>query len=380
MIKCEGRKVIGTLISELLEAVEASDVAETSKRVKEKMREGVDPWEIHLSLFPVVQRVLSPPFINPHLPKMYRICREFLPYLKKDEIRALIQLEVNEYARRPKLDELPKANPLTLPVSFKDIESAIRSRDQEKAAVLMATFYSQKRGAELGRRLLLLGSGYLDNSLGHSISCTSFIFLEMMEREDQDPWPAMAALADYFCKGGFHTTPALRKLTLLPPDEAIKHHLLRATSGLGIANLHHTITIYALERVCHLFSREEYDHMVDAWIAFIGNKKAEQVAMDRPEAKPPADYNRFYEIFSTLEPNAVLASIRRMLVSQEGRHQLGHFLIKGLCDQYQGNYNPHYLTGLGSALWVVGRFWNQGSLAINALSQHLNFFFDGIKS
>jgi hypothetical protein len=52
----------------------------------EEIRKGSDVWEIHLGLFPVVQQVLNPPFINPHLPKMYRIYRQLLPYLEPDEI------------------------------------------------------------------------------------------------------------------------------------------------------------------------------------------------------------------------------------------------------------------------------------------------------
>lgn len=368
------------MANDLLQALEASDVTRAYEQLKNKTGKNSDPWEIHLSLFPVVQRVMNPPFINPHLPKMYRICRELVSYLRADEIPALVQLEVTEYARRPKLEELPKAKLLTSPVSFKDVESAISDRDWEKTAVLMATFRAQTGGTELARRLLLLGSGYLDDSLGHSVSCTAFILLEMMERGDQDPWPALATLADYFCKGGFYTTPALRKSTAFPSDEALNHHLLRATSGSGIVNLHHTITLYALERVCNLFSREEYNHLAAAWIAFMKGKKVERRALESLRVEPPADYPRFYDTFCSLEAKTVVASVAGMITSAENRRQLGRFLVKGLCDLYQGNYNPHYLTGLGSTLWVVDRYWNQEPIAVNAVFQYLDFFFDGIES
>ena len=326
----------------------------------------------------VVQRVLNPPFINPHLPKMYRIYRELVPYLRKNEVSALIHLEVAEYARRPKLKELPRAKVLKSSVSFHDIEHAIGNQDWEKAAVLMATFYAQEGGTELARRLLLLGSGYLDSSLGHSISCTAFILLEMLERTDQDSWLALATLADYFCKGRFHTTPVLRKSTAFPSHKARYHHLLRATSGSGIVNLHHTITLYAVERVRQLFSKEEYNHMANACIAFMEDKE-EQITLDSPSSELPASYDQFYEIFSRLDAKSTLAIAPGMIASPEGRRRLGRFLIKGLCDQYQGNYDPHYLTGLGSTLWVVDRFWNQEGVVLNALFQYLSYFFDGIK-
>ena len=40
----------------------------------------------------------------------------------------------------------------------------------------------------------------------------------------------------------------------------------------------------------------------------------------------------------------------------------------------QGNYNPHHLTGLGSARWVVDRY-RDSPIALNALRQYLNYFF-----
>jgi len=368
------------LTDDLLQALEASDATQATGLFMEKIAKRGDAWKIHLSLFPLVQRVLNPPFINPHLPKMYGIYRELIPYLKKDEIPGLIRLEVNECTRRPKLEKLPKASLLTSSVSFNDVESAIREQNWKKATVLMATFHAQAGGAELARRLLLLGSGYLQDSLGHSVSCTAFILLEMLKRTDQDPWPALATLADYFCKGAFHTTPVLRKTSAFPSEEVFDHHLLRATSGRGIVNLHHTITIYAIEHVRHFFTEEEYNHMVGAWITFMEDKKLRLVTLDSLKTEVQNDYNRFYETFSTLEAKSVVASIQGMITSQQGRLELGRFLIKGLCDLYQGDYNPHYLTGLGSALWVADRCWKQASVVSNAFYQYVDFLFDGLKS
>ena len=94
-------------------------------------------------------------------------------------------------------------------VDFADIEKSIGAKDREKATLLLCAFLEQQGAGELLRRLLLLGSGYLDESLGHSVSCTAFILLEVIERSGIDAAPALFLLADYFCKGGFHTTPSL---------------------------------------------------------------------------------------------------------------------------------------------------------------------------
>ena len=364
----------------LLDAIEASDVARASDLLTRSIKGGNDPWETHLSLFPVVQCVLNPPFVNPHLPKMYRICREFYPYLGPDRVAPLVFLEVREYARRPKLEKIRRGNALASPVTFKDIETAIKEIDLEKASILMASFLEQKGGVEFARRLLLLGSGYLNNSLGHSVSCTAFILLEMLERTDQDSWPALLALASYFCKGRFDTTPALRTPASTPTKDVLNHNLLRATSGRGIINLHHTITRYAIERSRKLLTPEDYSHMLTAWIEFLGDKKEERVKIGESGVRGVEDYDQFNEMFSKLQAGPVAASLLKMIDSGEGRHKIGRFVIQSLCDKYQGNYNPHYITGLGSTLWLLDHYWMDIPIATNALCQYLDFLFDGLSS
>ena len=362
----------------LLDAIEASDVAAASDLLAKNIKEGIDPWQIHLSLFPVVQRVLNPPFINPHLPKMYGVCREFVPYLSQDKIAALVSLEVREYARRPKMEKIRKGNAPTSPVSFTDIQAAIKEDDPGKASHLMATFLQQKGRKELARRLLLLGSGYLNNSLGHSVSCTAFILMEMIEQTDQDPWPALSALASYFCKGRFDTTPVPRTSVPASSKETPNLNLLRATSGRGIVNLHHTITRYAIERVRKLLSKEDYSHMVNVWVQFVGDKKEVVVTLKGGEAVVVEDYDRFYKTFSELRAGPVAASLQQMTASGEGRRKSARFLIQGLCDQYQGSYDPHYVTGLGSTLWLLDQYWKDTPIATNGLYQYLDFFFSGL--
>ena len=100
---------------------------------------------------------------------MYRINRDFGPYLQEEEIPALVKLEINEYTRRAKREKIPKAPRLSSSVCFEDIETAIREGERAKAAALLNGFLEQKGGSELARKLLLLGSGYLDDSLSFRI-------------------------------------------------------------------------------------------------------------------------------------------------------------------------------------------------------------------
>ena len=364
----------------LLDVLEASDVDRALEICARMVSQGVDPREIHLSLFPVVQRVQNPPFINPHLPKMYAICRELMPYLSEAKTRVFLSLEIREYARRPKMEKIPRVNLLPSRIGFKDIETAIRANDPEKTAALMAIFLNQGSGAELARRLLLLGSGYLNSSLGHSVSCTGFILLEMLERTEMDPWPALSALALYFCKGKFSATPDLKISNPFTEKQASNRQMLQATSGTGFVPLHHTITRYAIERARRFLGQEDYVHMVNSWLDFLGDKGEEKVSPTEAASEPVKEYDSFYKIFSTLKTKPVVASLSPMAGSQEGRNKMKRFLIQGVCDKYQGAYDPHYLTGLGSALWVLDQYGQDAPLVTNSLAQYLDFFFSGIRS
>lgn len=361
------------ILRELAEAVEGSDVARINE-MKETVKNYDDPWQIHLSLFPAVQRVLNPPFINPHLPKMYNICRDFVPYLSKAGVGSLVYLELMEYARRTKLEEVTPKPPFPSRVSFADVEKSIAEKDRGKATLLLRAFLEQGGQKELVRRLLLLGSGYLNQSLGHSVSCTAFILLELVERPGIDATPTLFLLADYFCKGGFHTTPPL---TAAPVTASITDHLSRASTGTGFVDLHHTITLFAIERTRSFLTPKEQGHMIAAWLEFMGDKQAKPRGF--PSGGKSGDYDRFYESFSQLDVDGVLEASRGMIDSPR-QSQLCTSLVTGVCDLYQGNYDPHYLTGLGSLLWVMNIFRRNADLVQNALYQYLTFFFRNLKS
>jgi hypothetical protein len=359
----------GAVCADIAAAIDASDSARAVAAFDAAKSQGVETWDIHLGIFPVVQKVLNPPFINPHLPKMYGICRELVAYLDKDDVPSLVRLEVAEYARRPKLGELEAGNPRR-GVSFADIERSLRDDDPAGTAQAMASFWREAGSRDFSRRLLLLGSGYLDKSLGHSISCTAFILLEGMQRGEQELWPMFVLLADYFHKGGFNTTTPLDDRPV--SEEEMDHHLLRATSGGGIVELHDTITIYAIERIRSLFPDEEYRHLVRAWIGYLKEKSAREVRtrdVGRPET-----FEAFFDLFSSHDADAVAAAAARLIDTEEGRRRLARYLIRSVCALYQGNYNPHHITGLGSLHWLLERQPPE-NVMLNALHQYATYFF-----
>ena len=362
----------------LINAIETSDVKAVS-RLRSEGPEGERAWNAHLSLFPAVQRVLNPPFINPHLPKMYAVCRDLFPYMEAEDVPRLLYMETAEYARRKKLDTHPPAHfddtNGKASVPFAAVQEAIRSGDVDETASLFLTFLRQHGARELGRRLLLLGSGYLVESLGHSISCTAFILREMLARTDQDLWPALVLLADYFIKGRFDATPPLQRSesamrTVLGP-------IMHTTSGSSFIDIHHTITLYAIGRTRELFTQEEYEHLISQWLGWMGEKKSD-TRFEVPKQSSATDYVTFYKAFSALDVDAVLKMAVPLTTSPDGRMLLGRFLVRGLCALYQGNYDPHYVTGLGAALWITATYPDQPSFVSSALHQYVSFLFRGL--
>lgn len=366
------------MYEDLLAAIADSDQFKAEASLSRAFAAGAKALNIRDSLFPVVQRVLNKPFINPHLPKMYAINRYLLSYLDKEDIPDLVRLEVNEYARRAKLDEIAKPASLPAAGSFADIEEKIGCKDVRATASAMASFLDAEGPEKLSKRLLMLGSGYLDNSLGHSVSCTAFILLEMVERKDHDPWPVLVLLADYFCKGGFRKTPELKDTALNAYEDAYLDKVKRAVSGTGIVALHHTITLFAVEQSRQFFNNQEYEHMLTTWKDFLGSKPENLRAMGVAPGVRPEDYDGFFKGFAQIKTAPVVGAAMALASTAAGRRQLGRFLIKGVCQLYDGDYDPHFLTGLGAVLWVAERFSDQPAIIETALYQYVDYFFHGL--
>ena len=366
------------MINNLLTAIANSDLT-TARQVLQKLLENDrnDPWFVHDSLYPIVQRVRNPPFINPHLPKMYAINRELAEYLQPIERRSLVGLEVEEYTRREKTPAV--VPPATFPekATFDDIEKAISQGDVEKTAQLLYV-YKENRGAErLANKLLLLGSGYLNGSLGHSISCSAFILLEMLNRQDEISWSVISVLAEYYCKGGFEQTPELQSSTLSVYREAYILEVERAVSGAGIVALHHTITLYSIERCRNLFTDEEYEHLLTSWASMMKHKRVKLLQYAGDSTELP-EYHDFSGLFVQRKPELLISYIAGSLNSTIKRRQLGYYITRAVIEAYNGQYNPHSITGLGSALWLMENFSTHPGIVVNGWLQYLDFFYSEV--
>jgi hypothetical protein len=93
---------------------------------------------------------------------------------------------------------------------------------------------------------------------------------------------------------------------------------------------------------------------------------------------PIERYSEFLDIFTALETGPLLERAATMIHSEADRGRLGRYILKALCDSYQGDYNPHYLTGIGSALYLIEHYVEHSNIGVTALFQYLDFFFTGI--
>ncbi|MBI5441447.1 MAG: hypothetical protein HY900_09580 [Deltaproteobacteria bacterium] len=357
---------------ELVGAILASDPAAATALFTSAIRCGESPWELHLELFPVAQRILNPPFINPHFPKLHGICRELAADLEQEDLARLVEVEVGEFALRPKLSLPEKPTPAE-PAAFSEFEAAVARRSPGEAATVLLSLWQREGGRlEAARGLLLLGSGYLQETLGHSVSCTAFILLELLRRPEEEPWPALVALAEYFCRGGFERCPEADGR----PDaggEPRREDVLRAVSGGGIVALHDTITLYAVERFRPLVDEDAHRRLVGAWTAFLREKES------RPVRLPGGADGDFEALFRSFDGTRVAAVCRELIRTPEGRTALAAHFVRALAECYRGKVNPHHVTGLGAILWVLDRWSDDPELAETALNQYLEYLLPEVR-
>ena len=271
---------------------------------------------------------------------MYAINRELVSYLDPEDVTLLLRLEVEEYTWREKIDLLAKPNSIQTIDNFTKVEKAIAAGDISATAIALSAFSKAAGPTLLAKKLLLLGSGYLNNSLGHSISCTAFILLEMIYREDEDPWPVMVSLAEYFCKGNFHQSQLLHYSAISDYPEVYLTDVKRAISGKGIVALHHTITLYAIERSRHFFEHQEYDHALTMWIRMLGDKQESLYPIEEIASDSLPDFDVFFEVFTQYDPILVLNMIKTVLSSEKERTRLGDSLSRLSCVVITANIIP----------------------------------------
>ncbi len=352
-----------SLVAQMLdgELVEAQE--SLNKRLESEL-----PLKIHGEIYPIAQVALNPPFINPHMPKMYRICGGFYQSLGVEDAERLLRVEVNEYSRREKMKEVRRPEG---PREAGSLKEAIRGGDVEETAAAMDTINRKNGSGALGAQLLRLGSGYLDGSLGHAVSCTSFILQELGDRGPSSCWPSISVLADYFCKGGYAEEDETGTVT--EREETIGENILRAVSDTGIASLHDTLTIFAIAKSRPNLDDSTYFRLVGSWIRYLGDKRAEPFRVKRSSGEGRLEFGEFEDLFLAGDVEKLVTRASAMLTGEEGVALLSDYLLRGVIRNQGNRADPHVFTGLGSIRWVIGTHWDSPDVKPTALYQYLDY-------
>jgi hypothetical protein len=327
-----------------------------------------DVETIREEIFPAAQMVLNPPYINPHLPKMYNILRDLYPTLDPESKSELVKLEVTEYTRRPKLPQAPSIQEETS-IGEGELEAAIEDGDVPRAAMILHTIERLNGNEALSKKLLTIGGAQLEGSLGHSVSCTTFILREISRHPPSEAFPSIWALANYFCKGKFLSN--LERQSSSKPSDVDKN-ILRAVSGTGIRDLHDTITAYAIEKASPFIDENVVGKLIKRWVEYLGEKEEEPYRVT-PDRLGPPSYNEFLSLYLDHKTESLVTRSMKLVTEGNGVNDFGNYMIRCLLSDYDGNYDPHYFTGLGSLLWVINKYPSQSDVQSSALHQYLEF-------
>lgn len=251
-------------------------------------------------------------------------------------------------------------------------------------AYYYATDLLETDTALLSQTLLTIGSKFIPNTLGHSVSCFYPVVKDLIYTNSRYRNTAVLSYLMYLAR--FDISESILKdveeKTESPEDYS--EWLKRSASGDGIINLHHMITIYILmEWESAGFNDEKaapYGILKD-WIAGkeIDEKREAFVKQSTDRESLPESYSEFFDEFSI---NDLDESVRLVLhlVAEKPKNAYD-WLIRFYAENYEPNrWNPHYYTSLYCAmgLYLDERVTDKiaGKMA---LDQAIRYYANGIK-
>jgi hypothetical protein len=206
----------------------------------------------------------------------------------------------------------------------------------------------------LSQTLLAVGSKFIPNTLGHSISCFYPVVEDLIYTNSRYRNAAVLSYLMYLAR--FDISESILKdveeKTGSPEDYG--ELLKRSASGAGIINLHHMITFYILmtwERV--RFNKENASPfgILEDWIAGkeIDETRETFVKTSNFTERLPESYSEFSDKFSLKELDQSIGLVFELIT--EKPKSAYDWLIRCYAENYEPTrWNPHYYTSLYCAL------------------------------
>lgn len=213
--------------------------------------------------------------------------------------------------------------------------------------------YKQKP-EKLQDLLLCLGGVFGPENLGHSLSCFFPVMQELVNSHHPAAETAIFSYLLYLGRYGVDASFSAQQYSLESlPDNAFR----LASSGEGIANLHHMITL-AVYKWWEKADFHDPDFPLPYKVFYQKRLAGKNISSDRMERvskslnlEIPEDYSEFYRSFAYDDVEFTTRLVRA--VFQEQPDVLWDWIIRLYAQDYDPeSWNPHFYTGIYLALKI----------------------------
>jgi hypothetical protein len=298
-------------------------------------------------------------FGNFHLAKMALFLRKLAieGYFSKATEKELARVVALEVVER----ECVSINASRVGYAKRDISSLAEKMIEElnENNVHNAFYYAlgfwQESPDALMQTLLTLGASAIPNSLGHSLSC----FFPVVEAVISVDHPAAASgLLSYLMYLARHqVSKEVLQQEYGQAESPLDYDgfLKLCASGNGVLNIHHTITFFVATEWEHAAFNKDGSVPYGLLLNWVGNKKVDTNRERRMTeeilqytGKLPETYEEFSQQFSFEKLDQSIPCVFQLL--DETPQRCVDWLFRIYASYYTRDWDPHYYTGLYSAL------------------------------
>lgn len=235
----------------------------------------------------------------------------------------------------------------------------------------------------LFQTLLLSGSAFISDTLGHSLSCFFPVVEDLMAANHPHATTGLLSYLMYLVRYGISDDLVQKIAQKSEKPQDYVTLLKRCASGSGIVNIHHTITLYIFTAWEEAKFNAERQVPYSLLLEWLDEKKVDQERERRVGPSLHADdlphtYQEFAELFSFEHLDHTIATIFMLLEIFPQRTVDWLFRIYASYYTPQ-NWNPHYYTSLYAALCLfLGEKIHDEIACRMAIDQAVRYFAEGI--
>lgn len=233
---------------------------------------------------------------------------------------------------------------------------------------------------DLCQLLLDLGSVYIPDTLGHSISCFYPVIKDIIDTNHPATATALFSLIAYLGRFDYEENVLDQKLHDSEPDDYNKL-LKKSASGKGIVNLHHMITFYIMtdwgKAAFNSKGIVPFKILTD-WVDDKEiDRELEKEVSEIDISENITSYQLFSNVFSPEDLKTSAHTLIYLLDTEPERAV--DWVFRRYTDFYTPDWDPHYYTSLFCAIRLYFSNDKVNKTACRmAIYQAVQYFFEGI--